>query len=71
VKKIENECVGCAVPLYPCMGDACPRRRVPHYYCDKCEGEFEPEALFVNDDGEELCMECLASNFPTVKENER
>ena len=28
----ENECCGCAVPAYPCMGDACPNRHV-HDVC--------------------------------------
>lgn len=70
MKKIENDCIGCAVPLYPCRGDTCPLRQVPHYYCDKCGEEFEPEALYVVDD-EDLCIDCLASGFPTVKECER
>lgn len=71
MKKIQNDCVGCAVPLYPCMGDACPKRRVPHYYCDKCGGEFEPEELYVNEADEELCTECFLSAYLTVKERER
>lgn len=71
MKKVENECVGCAVPAYPCLGDACPRRHMVRHYCDKCGEEFEPEALFINDDDEELCMECFVSNYPTVKERER
>ena len=70
MKKFENECIGCATPLYPCRGESCQFRHVPHYYCDKCGGDFEPEALFVNEDGEELCMECFVSNYPTVKQLE-
>ena len=71
MKKIENDCCGCAVPLYPCRGDSCSLRHVPHYYCDKCRNEFEPEALYVNENDEELCAECLLEEFPTVKERER
>jgi hypothetical protein len=70
VIKIENECCGCAAPAYPCLGDSCPNRHVKRYYCDKCGEEFEPEALYVVDD-EDLCIDCLASAFPTVKECEQ
>lgn len=51
-----NECVGCAVPAYPCMGDACPNRHVPHYYCDSCEKETD--TLYQMDDMQ-LCSSCL------------
>lgn len=51
-----NECVGCAVPAYPCMGDACPNRHVPHYYCDSCGKETD--ALYQMDDMQ-LCSSCL------------
>ena len=71
MKQIENDCVGCAVPLYPCRGDSCSLRHVPHYYCDSCGYEFEPEALYVNEDGEELCTECFLSNYETVAQKER
>jgi formylmethanofuran dehydrogenase subunit E len=53
------------------MGSACPNRQVARYYCDKCEEEFEPEALYVNEDGEELCTECFLSNYETVAQKER
>lgn len=67
-KTYENECVSCDLP---CMGSACPNRRVTHYFCDNCEDEFEPEALYVNEDGEELCTECFLSNYETVAQRER
>lgn len=60
----ENECCGCAVPSYPCMGDACPNRNVPHYYCDKCDEEVEE--LYETEDGE-LCAECVLKMFEKVK----
>lgn len=53
--KIINECCDCAVPAYPCLGSACPRRNVPHYYCDKCKDE---ERLYYYE-GQELCIGCI------------
>lgn len=70
-KRIEDECCGCATESYPCIGSACPNRQVARYYCDKCEEEFEPEALYVNEDGEELCTECFLSNYETVAQKEK
>lgn len=58
--RIENHCIGCAVPSYPCRGSACPNRNVEVHYCDRCEAEME-EVYFV--DGEELCEECLKDKF--------
>lgn len=34
--KYEDECCGCAVPGYPCIGESCKNRNVPRYYCDAC-----------------------------------
>lgn len=71
-KRIEDECCGCATESYPCIGSACPNRNVERYYCDDCEDEFEPEALFVYEDtDEELCIDCLMKKFKTVKEMNR
>ena len=47
----ENECCGCAVPAYPCMGSTCPNRNVPYLYCDKCKEEVEK---LYKCDGEEI-----------------
>ena len=58
--KYENHCCDCAVPGYPCRGDACELRRVEVYYCDKCGCELE-EIYDVGD--EELCEECLKEEF--------
>lgn len=60
----EDECCGCAVPSYPCMGSACPNRNVPHLYCDKCEEEVED--LYKTEDGE-LCAECVLKMFEKVR----
>lgn len=62
MRKFENECCGCATPGYPCLGVRCPRRRVEHFYCDKCESE----AKLYEYDGKELCAECLLEEFSVV-----
>lgn len=63
MKKIENDCCGCAAPAYPCMGDSCPLRNAIHYYCDKCGNE---DKLYDTDFGE-LCESCLLKKFPVVE----
>lgn len=56
MKKIENLCVGCALPCIDCG-----RKRVEVYYCDKCGGEIEGD---IYDDGEqELCEACLLNKY--------
>lgn len=68
-KTYEDECVSCDLP---CIGSACPNRNVPHYFCDDCEDEFEPEALYYDDvTDEELCATCLLKKYKTVKEMNR
>ena len=61
--KITNECCDCAVPGYPCLGDACPNRHVKHYICDHCKEEFDRLYIF-ND--EELCQNCLEDMFEVI-----
>ncbi len=58
--RIENCCCGCAVPAYPCMGNACERRNVKVLFCDW--HEQETDRLYRIDDGmetAEICAECL------------
>lgn len=62
--RYEDECCGCAVPSYPCMGSACPNRNVPHLYCDKCEEEVED--LYKTKNGQ-LCAECVLKKFEKVR----
>lgn len=59
--RVENDCVDCGLP---CMGEACPLRRVEHRYCDKCDEEIGGEYYEV--DGEELCEHCLKERFKVV-----
>lgn len=63
--KYEDECCGCAVPAYPCMGSACPNRKVPHLYCDKCK--YEVDELYLWNDTEQWCIDCIKEDLEKVK----
>ena len=65
----EDECCDCATESYPCIGSSCPNRSVPHYDCDDCKNEFEPDELY-DYNGEILCAECLLDRFETIKAEE-
>ena len=60
--RYENECVGCP-PEIGCFGASCPKRNVPHFYCDKCGNE---DILFYWYD-RELCIECIAEELDVVE----
>jgi len=64
--KIENDCVGCSVPAYPCLGSACPYRNVKHYYCDNCNDEVEEGELYQYGN-EQLCLDCIKNDLEVVK----
>lgn len=57
--RIEDGCVGCAAPGYPCLGAACPKRNMTVYYCDLCGEEIDPDEVYANEEHSELCAECL------------
>lgn len=59
--KIENDCVGCP-PEMGCLGDGCPYRNVPYYYCDECG----KNATLYHFDGEELCIDCIKKRLEEV-----
>ena len=61
--RYENECVGCTGLGLPCMGDSCPNRMVPRFYCDRCKEEVDDLYDF---DGEELCGECVLKSLEKV-----
>ena len=63
--KYENECCDCATENYPCQGDACNLRNVPHYYCDNKECRAE-ETLYHTEDGD-FCAECILKKFEKVE----
>ena len=60
--KYRNECVGCP-PGMGCMGDACPYKNVPVYYCDECGEEIVEHPpyrdYYTTDDGDHLCKHCF------------
>ena len=62
--RYEDECCGCSVPAYTCMGDSCPNRNVPHLYCDKCKEEMDE--LYETENGQ-LCAECVLKMFEKVR----
>ena len=59
MKKVFNECVECGLP---CLGNACPNRRVTRFFCDNC-GE---EADLYYFDGQELCISCIEEMLEKV-----
>lgn len=58
-----NDCCGCAVPGYPCMGDSCPRRHTIVYECDKCG--YECDTLY-DYASKQLCEDCLLETVPKI-----
>ena len=62
--KIENDCVGCP---QGCIN--CGRKRVPHWYCDRCEAEVDEGELW-KVDGEQICEECLKEMYPKVTDDD-
>lgn len=61
--KYTDECCSCGLP---CLGNECNLKNVPHYYCDECGEEFQPDEIYLFDDGH-LCRWCLLDNFKTVE----
>ena len=56
--RIENRCVDCAVPGYPCRGISCPNRHAEVHYCDRCGCELAD--INISDiNGDELCDSCF------------
>lgn len=62
--RVENDCCGCAVPAYPCLGDSCPLRHQKHYYCDSCGDEAEKLYRL---DGMDLCESCVLERLEVVE----
>lgn len=59
---ISNECCSCATESYPCRGNLCPLRNVPHLYCDDCGEEI---TLYYYED-EMLCLDCIKDRLDEV-----
>jgi ribosomal protein S27AE len=66
MERIENDCCGCAVPAYPCIGNSCPLRNARHYYCDKCGNE----TILYHWDDRQLCAECVIEQLDVVEGSE-
>lgn len=65
----EDECCDCATDGYPCTGYTCRNKSVPHYDCDDCKNEFDPDELY-DYEGEMLCSKCLLDRFTTIADKE-
>ena len=50
-----------------CLGSQCPHRHVPHFYCDECGEEFDPDELYVID-GRWYCEDCLKEILQRVSD---
>ena len=59
-----NECCDCASAAYPCIGESCSRRHVPHLACDRC-GYDGADLLYVVG-SEQLCRTCVEKYAPTL-----
>lgn len=57
MKRIENRCIECSSPSYPCLGKHCPYRNAIVYYCDECGVEITDKVHGA--DGEHYCTECF------------
>jgi len=63
--RYENECVSCG---FPCMGNACPYRRVPYYYCDNCGKEiYEDKVKEIYE--RHYCIQCWDKLYPEEDKN--
>ena len=66
----KDECCDCAVPGYPCLGDACSNRHVPHIYCDKCGEEiYYDEHGFDTSEEVHFCANCDEDYIDENKED--
>lgn len=59
---ISDECCSCASGGYPCRGETCSLRHVPHLLCDDCS---EETTLYYYED-EMLCLDCIIDRLHEV-----
>jgi hypothetical protein len=62
MRTIENRCLGCDAPGYPCKAPFCHRLRVEVIYCDECEAEIG-DRFFFTVNGKEYCPKCYYKFF--------
>lgn len=60
----EDRCCSCAVPGYPCIGNACSLRHYRVFVCDEC-GEEVDKLWWV--DGQQLCECCVFGALQEVE----
>lgn len=53
-----DDCVSCP-PELGCLGNGCPKRNIPVYYCDICEEEIAD----YHADGQDICEYCLKEHI--------
>ena len=58
--RYEDQCVDCELP---CLGNSCPNRNVPIWYCDEC-GDEGVDLYEV--DGKEVCAKCALQMLPMI-----
>lgn len=67
MRKVTDECCGCATGGYPCLGSCCPNRNVVRLYCDEC-GEEVDTLYYGNISSKELCAECALKELEEVED---
>lgn len=59
----EDDCVGCE----RCI--CCGLKKSPHYYCDTCGEEYDPDDLYEdyeNEDGDMICKKCILERYNKI-----
>ena len=56
--KYVDDCVSCP-PELGCLGNGCPKKNIPVYYCDICEEEIAD----YHADGQDICEYCLKEHI--------
>lgn len=60
----DSDCVSCGLP---CIYEACPYYKVPHFVCDLCKDE---DVRLYHYNGLELCGDCILREFDLVEGTE-
>lgn len=63
MKVFESRCVGCTDLGIPCIGLACPNKKVEVHYCDNPRCGCELDEIY-EADGSEYCEECYYELLP-------
>lgn len=61
----EDDCVGCGLPC----DRSCPYyEKQPHYCCANCGDECDPDELYLAENGDALCGDCILKTLPKAYE---